>query len=188
MMGILRAESRQEHPRRVRSPGATSVLIVVEAFPLAEIDPSVPRNHPRRDPEAREEDVGAVGAPLPFPVLQDDDIPVGLLPWEDLGIPGDAKNPKPSLGVKVDRDRSLDDRVGGEELDLESRRQFQKLPFNLGVVTFRIQRRRVLGRPGKSDGRQEAQQDGNDEPHDPGTPAGFGDLHGRTQGFLMIRE
>jgi hypothetical protein len=150
---------------------------MVEALPLAEVDSPVPRNHPGRDSEAREEDVGRVGAPLPFPVLQHDDIAVGFFTREDLGIPRDAKDPKSSLGIKVDGDRSLHDRVGGEELNLESRRELQELPFDLGIVAFRIQRRMVLGRSCKSDGRQGAQQNGNDEPHDPGTPADFENLH-----------
>ena len=77
--------------------------------------------------------VRLVGLAVAVRVFEDDDLVVRLLPGLDLRIDLAAGHPQPALRVPVHLDRLGEQRIGGEEVDLEARRDDERLAFDLRI-------------------------------------------------------
>ena len=102
------------------------------------------------DEQAVGEDGRLVGLAVAVGVFEDEDLVVRLLARLDLRVDLARRDPEPALRVEVHLDRLGEQRVGGEEVDLEPRRDDERLALELrvgvGDLGVRAGRRRPRGR------------------------------------------
>ena len=90
---------------------------------VGDVGAAVARLDAGGDQQAVGEDGRLVGLAVAVGVFEDDDLVVGLLARLDLRIDLAARDPEPALRVEVHLDRLGQQRVGGEQVDLEARRR-----------------------------------------------------------------
>jgi hypothetical protein len=146
---------------------------------------------PRPDRKTLEESA----RPLSLPVFQDDDVPVGLLPGQDLRIARNAEHPKPPAGIKTHRNGPLDDRIGGEELNLEAVGNLKELALDFGIVALGIEGGLLLEGAGLGDPDQRAQEPEEDKSRGRAARPGASDApkgscdgaHRQDHGFFRVK-
>ena len=121
---------------------AVGVLEVEQFGAVGDIGAAVARLDAGGDQQAVGEDRGLVGLAVAVGVFEDEDLVVGLLPRLDLGIDLRAGDPEPPRGVEIHLDRLGEQRVGGEQVDLEAVGHLERLPLDLGVGIGDRRRRR----------------------------------------------
>ena len=133
VMGVLGAEAGEDDLARVGLAVAVEVGQVEQLGAVGDVGAAVARLDPGGDQELVGEDGGLVGLAVVVGVLEDHDLVVGHLARLDLGVDLGAGDPKPPEGVEVHLDRLGQQRVGGEEVDLEPLGHLERGALGLGV-------------------------------------------------------
>ena len=99
---------------------------------VGDVDAAVARFDAGRNEQTVGEDGGLVGLAVALGVFEDDDFVVGLLARLDLRIRLAARDPEPAGGVEVHLNRLGQQRIGGEEIDLEAVGELERFASSSG--------------------------------------------------------
>jgi hypothetical protein len=130
--GVLRAEAREDDAPLVGLAVPVGVLQVDELRAVGHVAAAVARLDAGRDEEPLGEDGRLVGLAVAVRVLQDHDLVVRDLAGNDLGIVDEGRDPEPPARVPVHLRGLGDERIGGEQRDLEPVGDLEALPLDLG--------------------------------------------------------
>src|SRR5262245_53562895 len=100
---------------------------------VGDVDAAVAGLQSSRNEQSVGEDGDLVGLAGALAVFEDDDLVVGLLAGLDLRVGLAARQPEPAGGVPVHLDRLVQERIGGEEVDLKAVGDLERLAFDLGI-------------------------------------------------------
>ena len=126
MVGVLGAESAQHNLPQIGPTIAVGVLEEENLRRVRHVGPSIAGDHRRGDVESPGEAGGLVRGAIPVGILQDQHLIIFLLPRSDHGVHRAAHQPETPRRIPVHLDRLGNHRIGGEEVDLHARGQFER--------------------------------------------------------------